>query len=87
MTANKDRLSASRTRAQLLAAIPTNREKFTISETAKLLHRPEQQIYNLIYSGELPARNIATRPELRAMYRILRSDLVKYIEAQPEGSR
>jgi len=77
-----------RSRQQLLDAIPTTREKFTISETARLLHRDEQQVYNLIYTGALTAMNIGTKPQIRAMYRVFRKDLIEFITAdQARGSR
>ena len=71
---------------KLIDGIPTTREKFTISEVARFLRCTEHHIYNLIYIGALPAVNIATKPQDRAMYRIYRADLIKFLESRKEGA-
>lgn len=67
-------------------AIPTTREKFLVSEVAKYLRCTEQHVYNLIDAGALRAVNIANRPGDRAMYRIFRTDLLKFLESRTEGA-
>lgn len=71
---------------RLIDGIPTTREKFTISEVARFLRCTEHHIYNLIYIGALPAVNIATKPQDRAMYRIYRADLITFLESRKEGA-
>ncbi len=71
---------------QAIDRIPVTREKFLVSEIAGFLLCTEQHVYNLIYVGALPAFNIATKPDEKAMYRIFRTDLVKFLESRKEGA-
>lgn len=87
MTTSSKQTGGGQIRQRLLAEIASDPlEKFTVSETARHLHRSEQEIYNLIYTGSLVAMNIGAKPHGRAMYRILRQKLVDFINQQPEDS-
>lgn len=86
MTTPRDQRDFGRPREEMLSRIPENRRIFTVADTAGLLRCKEQDVYNFIYTGQLSAVNIATRPQLKAMYRIYREDLVRFIRAQQAGA-
>jgi excisionase family DNA binding protein len=57
----------------------TNDEVLTIKEVAALLKLAEKTVYSMAQQGELPAFKV------RGQWRIRRSELDLWIDAQPRG--
>ncbi len=57
----------------------TNEEVLTIKEVAALLKLAEKTVYSMAQQGELPAFKV------RGQWRIRRSELDRWIDAQPRG--